>query len=298
VHVRFPFARFFALDEHTGELSSHEDPSEAENYRRLSYQSLKLKQYIRIWQEEVFNSEFSFVVCMDSDMLMAKPFGHVFEHLAQRRADVAFTYYDGKREVPWGTADELATTKGKGYVRLQGGMLVMRNNMEALHWFALWTSLTQSMLSDVQAGVGQQERWQALYKEFKGPSQAALAFLLTQGQMELMQSKEECCSSVRTVMLEALQKGGPDVEVRMLGIPARFLNDAESTEDGTLPKSVHVVHLKGHWWRTVLPDGLEHIVVPTRSYEWNREAFELWRLHHKEFAFAFEGLGDGQAGDD
>merc|ERR1712046_361738 len=179
-----------------------------------------------------------------------------------------------------GTAEELATTKS-GYVRLQGGLLLMRNNIEALQWFATWTMLTRSMMVDIENDGPQKERWLKLHEEFKGPSQAALAFLLTQGEIEGMRSISECCSTVRSIMLEPLLPGAKeDVEVRMMGLPARYLNDAESTEDCSLPASVHMVHLKGHWWRNVLPEGLTHVVVPTRSYEWNREVFDLWRRHY------------------
>ena len=34
------------------------------------------------------------------------------------------------------------------------------------------------------------------------------------------------------------------VSARMLGLPARYLNDAESTMDGDLPPTVHIAHLK------------------------------------------------------
>ena len=40
-----------------------------------------------------------------------KDFAHFFEHLEQRRVDVAFSYYDGTRSVPWGSNEELARTK-------------------------------------------------------------------------------------------------------------------------------------------------------------------------------------------
>lgn len=241
-----------------------------------------MDQYVRLWQETVLSSKADFVVCLDSDMLIVKPFNHIFEVLTQKRVDVAFTYYDGKREVPWGTAEELARTKGNGYVRLQGGMLMMRNCVEALYWFAFWKELTRTMLHDIETGTGQPQRWEDLREEFKGPSQAALAFLLTKSELDVMKNMSVCCSTVRITTVQ-LGSGSPEVEVRMMGLPARYLNDAESTMDGTLPESVHVVHLKGHWWRMVLPKALEHIVAPTRSYEWNREAFELWRRHFKKF---------------
>jgi len=169
---------------------------------------------------------------MDSDMLVVRPFGSAFELLAQRRVDVAFTYYDGKREVPWGSAEDVATTKEHGYVRLQGGMLLMRNGIEALQWFAMWSSLTRNMMLDVENGGPQAERWVAMHKEFKGPSQAALAFLLTQGQLEVMRSILTYCSTVRTVMLPPLRPEGEETAVRMLGIPARYLNDPSPLQMG------------------------------------------------------------------
>ena len=52
--------------------------------------------------------------------------------------DVAFSYYDGTRSVPWGSNEELARTKKQGYVRLQGGLLIMRNSVNAIQWFASW----------------------------------------------------------------------------------------------------------------------------------------------------------------
>ena len=57
--------------EHEDQLSSHSDPTEAESYRRLSYQSLKLQQYLWLWQRKLLpEKEVDFVICMDSDMLV------------------------------------------------------------------------------------------------------------------------------------------------------------------------------------------------------------------------------------
>jgi len=280
----YSFAQFLEFPGDDQALSTSDDPTAAENYRRISYQPLKLSQYVRIWQEYLLGQPYDFVVCMDSDMLVVRPFEHVFELLMQRRVDVAFTYYDGKREVPWGTATELARTKRYGYVRLQGGMLLMQNRVQALQWFAQWMSLTQSMLHESYDDGPRGERWRDLHEEFKGPSQAALAFLLTRGDVSQMRDIKACCCVVRKVNLELTHSDSGPVQVRMLGLPARYLNDAESSMDGRLPRSVHVAHLKGHWWRTVLPDAHEHISAPTRTYEWNREVFELWRHHYVAFA--------------
>merc|ERR1739848_14903 len=120
------------------------DPAAAET-KRVQYQSLKLRQYVRLWQSRLLAEGFDYIVCMDSDMLVVKRFDYIFEYLAQRRVDVAFTYYDGRREVPWGERDEVAKTKGKGYVRLQGGMLLMMNTYAALRWFTTWLSLTDAL---------------------------------------------------------------------------------------------------------------------------------------------------------
>lgn len=277
---QYPFVQFVEFDGKDEVLSDADQSAAADNHRRMNYQSVKLKQYILLWQHRLLGQPYDFVVCMDSDMLMVKPFNHILESLAQQKVDVAFTYYDGNRQVPWGSAEEASRTKRHGYVRLQGGMLVMRNAMAALHWFARWVSLTESMLHETQNDGPKAQRWRDLYEEFKGPSQAALAFLLTRSEIELMRDPDECCNRVRTVTLEPLDPNGEKVDVRMLGVPAQYLNDAESTEDGKLLDTVHVVHLKGHWWRAVLPDGREDLWAPTRSYEWNREALELWRRHY------------------
>merc|ERR1740117_1305085 len=111
------------------------------------------------------------------------------------------------------------------------------------------------MLHETENDLPKASKWRELREEFKGPSQAALAFLLTRSDVELMRDERACCSSVRVVELEPRPSDVDQrpVEVRMWGIPAQYLNDAESTEDGRLPATVHVVHLKGHWWRAVLP---------------------------------------------
>merc|ERR1712176_260807 len=63
----FHFVEIIDFEEHQDDLSSHEDPTEAENYRRMSYNSLKLRQYLRLWQERILGTEVDYVVCMDSD---------------------------------------------------------------------------------------------------------------------------------------------------------------------------------------------------------------------------------------
>ncbi|CAK9080372.1 unnamed protein product [Durusdinium trenchii] len=280
-----PWVEFAPFQEHEEQLSSHEDPTEGENYRRLTYQSLKLQQYLLLWQTRILPlKEVAFVLCMDSDMVVAKPFMHVFELLQQRQVDIAFSYYDGTREVPWGSTEELAFTKKKGYVRLQGGLLIMRNSLDALQWFATWKSLTEVTLfhNENENDLGQ--RWRDLLEEFKGPSQAALAFLLTQGEVEkVMKDAATCCSSLRSIELESLRPGGENFRVTMMGLPTQYLNDAESTADGLLPQTAHIVHLKGTWWRNVLPEGRREITTPTRSFAWNWQAFELWHHHYVHF---------------
>ncbi|CAE8710649.1 unnamed protein product [Polarella glacialis] len=278
------FAEFVAFDDNQEHLDEEHHDSTAENYRRVSYQRVKLSQYVKLWQQRVLDTGVDFVVCMDSDMLVAKPFWHVFEYLEQLRVDVAFSYYDGTRQVPWGSLEEVSLTKG-GFVRLQGGMLVMRNSWQAIQWFALWAHITRTLVHDMEQEGADSERWRMLFKEFKGPSQAALAFLLTRGHVELM-GDVSTCSKVRTIPLQSLHGGEEVVSVRMHGLPSQYLNDAESTEDGSLPPSVHIVHLKGNWWRMVLPQGHEHIEAPTRTYEWNRQAFQLWRRHYATFGWA------------
>lgn len=280
VQQSYSFTTFFEIDGDEEALVREEDPNVAEWQRRIKYQPFKLKQYVRLWQGQLLHQDFDFVVCMDSDMLVSRPFNHVFELLLQQRIDVAFTYYDGEREVPWGTVEEVSRTRKHGYVRLQGGMLLLRNSYEALRWFAQWLSLTESMIHEINDGGPNAQRWADLREEFKGPSQAALAFLLSQGELERMLDVGACCRQPREVALEPMPHEVQLFHVRMWGIPARYLNDAESTEDGSLPETVHVVHLKGHWWRMVLPEAREDIVAPTRSYAWNREAFELWRRHY------------------
>lgn len=286
-----PWVEFAPFQEHEEKLSSHDDPTEGENYRRLTYQSLKLQQYVWLWQTRILpDKNVAFVICMDSDMLLVKPFMHILELLQQLQVDIAFSYYDGSRRVPWGSTDEVAFTK-KGYVRLQGGLLIMRNSIDAIQWFATWKSLTEVTLFHKENEDQLGQRWRDLLEEFKGPSQAALAFLLTQGEVEIMKNATACCSSRRTIELESLRKGGEPFQVAMLGLPSQYLNDAESTEDGLLPSTAHIVHLKGTWWRNVLPEGHLEIQTPTRSYNWNRETYELWQRHHVAFLMMLQKSG-------
>lgn len=291
VTLVMPWVEFAPFQEHEEKLSSHDDPTEGENYRRLTYQSLKLQQYVWLWQTRILpDKNVAFVICMDSDMLLVKPFMHILELLQQLQVDIAFSYYDGTRRVPWGSTDEVAFTK-KGYVRLQGGLLIMRNSIDAIQWFATWKSLTEVTLFHKENEDQLGQRWRDLLEKFKGPSQAALAFLLTQGEVEIMKNATACCSSRRTIELESLRKGGEPFQVAMLGLPSQYLNDAESTEDGLLPSTAHIVHLKGTWWRNVLPEGHLEIQTPTRSYNWNRETYELWQRHHVAFLMMLQKSG-------
>ncbi|CAE7602114.1 ASNS [Symbiodinium natans] len=279
-----PFVEFVPFEEHDQYLSDHSDPFEAENYRKLTYQPLKLYQYLWLWRHKLVHiKEIAYILCMDSDMLVVRPFMHVLELLSQLEVDVSFSYYDGTRHVPWGTPEELAVTKKRGLVRLQGGLLIMRNSVEALQWFATWESLTESVYFEREAEGHLGDRWRDLLQDFKGPSQAALAFLLTRSELEVMQNVSQCCNTVRVIELAALRKGDPPVPVTMFGLPTQYVNDAESTEDGALPKTAHLIHLKGIWWRSVLPEGKKNVTAPTRTYEWNREAFDLWERHYATF---------------
>ncbi|CAE7799488.1 unnamed protein product [Symbiodinium necroappetens] len=284
VQRAMPFVEFVPFEEHDQYLSTHTDPFEAENYRKLTYQPMKLYQYLWLWRQKLVHiKEIGYILCMDSDMLVVKPFMHFLELLSQLEVDVAFSYYDGTRHVPWGSPEELAFTKQRGFVRLQGGLLIMRNSLEALHWFATWESLTAAVYFQREEEGRLGDRWRALLEDFKGPSQAALAFLLTRSELEVMQNVSQCCNVPRTIELEPLRKGEPPVSINMFGLPTQHVNDAESTEDGTLPKTAHVIHLKGAWWRSVLPEGKKTVTAPTRLYEWNREAFDLWQRHFDSF---------------
>eukprot|EP00913_Durusdinium_trenchii_P026295 g24673.t1 len=99
---------------------------------------------------------------------------------------------------------------------------------------------------------------------------------------KVMKDAATCCSSLRSIELESLRPGGENFRVTMMG-RLDGVNDAESTADGLLPQTAHIVHLKGTWWRNVLPEGRREITTPTRSFAWNWQAFELWHHHYVHF---------------
>merc|ERR1711994_212022 len=81
----------------------------------------------------------------------------------------------------------------------------------------------------------------AILKEFKGTSQAALAALI--GLENLKWDACAACGS-SPVKVPVEDAGGKICgEARVVGLPARFLNQAESLPDGRLTGDTHILHL-------------------------------------------------------
>jgi len=92
--------------------------------------------------------------------------------------------------------------------------------------------------------------------EFRGPFQAALAHILGGHNRELLHTNlglNNCalCGDVRTVAINGPGHDvtRPEFEVDIRGVPARFINQAESLPDGHFYEGLRLFHMKGSWWR-------------------------------------------------
>ena len=107
---------------------------------------------------------------------------------------------------------------------------------------------------------------------FKGVSQAAIAWAVGLDHV-LYEDCQICWPKIRSLQL--MSEYGEPFELKIQGLPARQLNQAESVEDGVFTEDTYIVHLKGLWWRILILNSTAH-PIPTRCLAWNSDAHKLW----------------------
>lgn len=222
---------------------------------------------------------FEYVVIIDSDTLFVKSLERFLPSRSASRVrapwDVAFTYYDREQTVPWGSNRDVSRTR-MGGVRLNSGVQVMRHNIVARAWLQVLHTSSIQMLEAVTEEGGMSDYIRALLDEYKAPTQASIAALIGLDKL-VWETCEVCKGDTIPVELEIPIGDGriAVVNVNVVGIPARFLNQMESMPDGRFTDDTHIVHLKGDWWRTLVFNQIA-TVTAHRTYAWNRDAYFLW----------------------
>lgn len=238
------------------------------------------------------------LVLIDSDTLFVRPLGQFLPDCAsddpQQAWDVGFTVYDPNFLVPWAeTSAEVGRTRS-GLTRLNTGVVLVRlhDPLLAEAFLLRWAQTTIWLSSGGEEALGQKwegedkARWEVwreeLVGELRAPAQAGLALLLCSYQTDRLPSLigwETCsaCTAPVTAQLDVFE-GEVPTTVRLRALPARMLNHPESMIRGSFPSDLLVVHLKGQWWRAVLPRGAAFFEDPHRKASWNRDAIGLHKL--------------------
>ncbi|CAE8610801.1 unnamed protein product [Polarella glacialis] len=258
-------------------------------------------------------ADFCYTVIIDSDTLFVKPLGQFLPQYSACKAkgqgqasnlpepdwDVAFTVYDPEFVVPWADDPADAGRTRHGYSRINCGVVllnVLDTNL-AVRFLRKWVLVSEVLMAvdhydatgELEAGQAAEvfsespkvwAKWQQeLVKEFRGNDQAGLALLVCAYDTERLQDllgwgSCQVCAEPVTAQLSIFH-GEREMEIRFKAVPARMLNHPESMRDGLFQPDLHVVHLKGLWWRVILGKGIAGI-TDTRKPYWNRQAVHLW----------------------
>lgn len=260
---------------------------------------LRAAKQMRAIRKEPDGMRFCYFALIDSDMLFVRPLdiflpdcGSGFEAAPAVDWHAAFTYYDKQFSVPWADSAEAVARTPAGLVRLNCGVaLFSLHEPEVVNEFLQqWAGLSEDILKRALAG---DRRSAAFLEEFRGPDQTALAFLLV--SLDLTRLSEVlgwdscsfCGQTIEAMMpFPETRKSSTGMEkpmgIRMHGFLARQLNYAESMPCGRFSRDIHIVHLKGLWWRQVLHTGALNLIEPTRRIEWNRDTWEYHQELYRE----------------
>ncbi|OLQ10250.1 hypothetical protein AK812_SmicGene6073 [Symbiodinium microadriaticum] len=213
---------------------------------------------------------YQYVVVIDSDMLFAQQLARFLPREPAAEWEYAFTFYDRQHRVPWGSNEEVAKTRN-AHVRINSGVQIFRYT-EGVKAFL--NTLLRVTLAAVDSGHAHSETDlpKEVLREFKAPGQAAIAWIVGLQNL-LFEDCLVCWPEITSVGIEVSQD--EKMALKIQGLPARFLNQAESVEQGILGPDTHMVHLKGLWWRLLLLNGTAHSTA-TRCLGWNSGAYQLW----------------------
>jgi len=221
--------------------------------------------------------------------------------------DVAFTVYDPDLVPPWAEGAAQVGRTSAGFTRINAGVVLLslasleRACRFLTRWAhaGAWLAFQGKEPSEAEiAGPAEAElrrltsfdgmrplQWQewhaVLIDEFRSANQAALALLASSydvGRLRALLSwGESCemCAATSKAELELLP-ASPPFTVRFRALPCSKLNHPESMPGGAFSEELLAVHLKGFWWRAVLPWGLHSAVDPHRKSDWNRDSLLLY----------------------
>jgi len=249
-------------------------------------------------------TEFCYVVIIDSDTLFVRPLGAFLPDCTAESGwqvdwEVGITVYDPDFHVPWAEDPAEAGRTSGGFSRINAGVVLISLAQPELALFFLhrWAQATSWLQSGGEEGLEEGEPWpdeakrvwqdwgQTLLREFKGPNQASLALLLCSYETERLPellgwgSACEACQRGVEVKLKIFPEEA-ETQLRMRALPARLLNHPESMRDGRFAPDLLVIHLKGMWWRNILPRGLTNLADSFRRSTWNRDSLALhWLLY-------------------
>mmetsp|Transcript_87476 Transcript_87476/g.282609 ORF Transcript_87476/g.282609 Transcript_87476/m.282609 type:complete len:558 (+) Transcript_87476:96-1769(+) len=253
-------------------------------------------------------ADFCYAAVLDSDMLFVRPLGRFLPLCTKDDVagnlpngshvgaswDVAFTAYGPEFRVPWADdAAKVGRTKA-GLTRINCGVVLLslqRHELElARRFMAKWVHVSYQLLTGGERDNVDPEStsvwkvWQEmLLDEFRGTDQAGLVLLVCSYKIEQLfellgwgPGKCRVCEEDVEASLALFADELP-LPIRFRAFPAFSLNHPEAMVDGAFAPDLHIVHLKGLWWRAVLNQGLLNRDA-TRSPNWHRDALALQRL--------------------
>jgi len=245
------------------------------------------------------HENFCHAVLLDSDTLIVRPLGRFLNECEsglgrQVDWDLAFTVYDEQFSAPWAAdVTEVSRTRN-GLSRINAGVVLLSLHQPEVveRFLRSWAEATNWLYTGGEGGLNHSwegadkrlwEHWrEELLAEFRGPNQASLALLLSSYDVPALFELigwGTCAACLQAVEARVDLLSGKDVLlVRMRALPARILNHPESMHQGAFPEDLLIVHLKGLWWRTLLPIGGLFFSDPHRKVIWNRDAIALHRL--------------------
>lgn len=205
--------------------------------------ALKLKT---AWSPFVNSVENNRMVLMDADMALIKDVRHFFDD----DFDLGYTYFDDHMTA----FGDVSKTKSGKHVRLNTGIILVKDSRKANTFFKKWSRVTNDILKSKRND---------LMEEWGAADQAALALLL----------ETDDHSGV-------VDKDG----VKLKGFLCKHLNECECRP---VTEETHVIHYKGRW-RPILPDGtfdrLTEEQRETRNKEICYEQYLIWRGYYDRWS--------------
>ncbi|CAE7255581.1 unnamed protein product [Symbiodinium sp. CCMP2592] len=260
---------------------------------KVVFNNIYFLEWVLSQVEQTDGLGFQYVVVIDSDMLFVQQLVRFLPREPAAEWEYAFTFYDRHHRVPWGHNEDVAKTKN-AHVRINSGVQIFRYTDGAK---AFLSTLLRTTLAAVNSGHvhSDPDFPKDVLREFKAPGQASIAWIVGLQNL-LFEDCLVCWPDITSVEIDVSRH--EKLVLKIQGLPARFLNQAESVVEGSLGPDTHMVHLKGLWWRLLLLNGTAHS-TKTRCLGWNSGAYQLWATlylawqpQHVLSAYVRRGRGD------